>query len=441
MKDNHAYIIARISGLLLQLLLVACTVQRPAQKDASDLNKSAFRNLPWTRTIQPHFMPLTRWLSSANDEASKTGAEFPGHAILFGPPGGGIKQIASAIAKDGNAKFISRDATSHLWNKSKLDSLAQNTERGTVLYIHQIHLWLKDMSRADQTNFKNWLAQLPQKQTVLIGYSNRPDLIPQGLFNAFSLRLGIDRPDIEGRKIIFEHELKKMRARQDVSADTLAAMTPGFSVEDIWKVCAGAGEEAGSNNRMYVGFEDFEKTINALVEKYRQESGQGNKEEEQRHAIIIASQIVAGHYLPYAPAILEIGIKRRGTSYIGYLKFEGIDTTSELSIEDGIAVFLASKAGDHLLNEKPKDYYKESLDKAEKLSRQLVILAHSDQKLSPRPDMEVLSREVLSMQYNRVTALLTTKLDEVKKIASVLQKRKVLREEDIEALFEEDKNK
>ena len=83
-------------------------------------------------------------------------------------------------------------------------------------------------------------------QVVVIGATNRPDMIDPGLLRPgrFDKIILVNAPDIKARRKIFEIHTNKMPLDEDVNLDELAKLTEDYSGADIEAICREAAMTA-----------------------------------------------------------------------------------------------------------------------------------------------------------------------------------------------------
>ncbi|MDD1757472.1 MAG: AAA family ATPase, partial [Methanotrichaceae archaeon] len=81
------------------------------------------------------------------------------------------------------------------------------------------------------------------KDVVIIGATNRPDLLDRSLLRPgrFDRLIYIPMPDRGSRKVIFDIYLSNMPVTQEVSTDWLAGITEDYSGADLEMLCREAG--------------------------------------------------------------------------------------------------------------------------------------------------------------------------------------------------------
>src|SRR5690606_23509501 len=83
-------------------------------------------------------------------------------------------------------------------------------------------------------------------QVVVIGATNRPDMVDPGLLRPgrFDKIILVHAPDLKARKKIFEIHTSKMPLEKDVNLDELAKLTEDYSGADIEAICREAAMTA-----------------------------------------------------------------------------------------------------------------------------------------------------------------------------------------------------
>lgn len=103
---------------------------------------------------------------------------------------------------------------------------------------------------------------------IIMAATNRPDILDSALMRPgrFDRQISVDRPDLQGRKEIFQvHLLPLTKLSSDVDAHKLAAQTPGFAGAEIANVCNEAALIAARHNKEAVDLQDFQDAIDRVI--------------------------------------------------------------------------------------------------------------------------------------------------------------------------------
>lgn len=108
-----------------------------------------------------------------------------------------------------------------------------------------------------------------QTNVVILAGTNRVDVLDPALTRPgrFDRQIMVDKPDIEGRKGIFQVHLQKIKLDGEIDsfAGRLAALTPGFVGADIANVCNEAAIVAARANKSKVDMQDFEAATDRII--------------------------------------------------------------------------------------------------------------------------------------------------------------------------------
>jgi AFG3 family protein len=139
----------------------------------------------------------------------------------------------------------------------------------------------------------------------------------------FDRHIQIDRPDVSGRKGIFEVHLKPLRLSENLPetsdfAQKLAVLTPGFSGADIANVCNEAALHAARRSGEFVEEIDFESAIERVIAGLERRSRVLSQEEKKTVAYHEAGHAICGWFLKHADPLLKVSIIPRGVAALGY---------------------------------------------------------------------------------------------------------------------------
>jgi len=188
---------------------------------------------------------------------------------------------------------------------------------------------------------------------VVLAGTNRVDVLDQALVRPgrFDRQITVDRPDIKGRKEIFEVHLKglTLAAPLEEYSGRLAGLTPGFAGADIANMCNEAAIVAARKNKSAVDLVDFEAAADRVIGGL--ESGKLISPLERRTvAYHEAGHAVAGWFLEHADPIMKVTIVPRGSGALGFAQYlpKDVQLRSEDQINDMICMALAGRAAEQV---------------------------------------------------------------------------------------------
>ena len=110
-----------------------------------------------------------------------------------------------------------------------------------------------------------------EEHVVVLAGTNRPDVLDPALMRPgrFDRHIAIDRPDISGRREIFNVHLKPIKLSSDTDrkllAEKLSTLTPGFSGADVANVCNEAALIAARGGAVAVEEYHFDLAIERVI--------------------------------------------------------------------------------------------------------------------------------------------------------------------------------
>jgi cell division protease FtsH len=272
----------------------------------------------------------------------------------------------------------------------------------------------------------------------------------------FDRQIGLGRPDIKGRAQIFEVHMKNIKVGPDVTAQSLAEMTPGFVGADVANVCNEAALIAARRNKKAVDMDDFNYALDKVIGGLEKKNKIISPEEKQIIAYHEAGHAIAGWFLEHAHPLVKVTIVPRGLAALGYAQYlpkEQYITRREKLLDD-ICMTLGGRAAESVVFDKISTGAQSDLDHITRLAYEMIINYGMSEKVGNvsyysmindsymRPfsehtaqliDQEV--KDMIEAQYTRAKDLLREKRKELDALANALLEKEVLHRKDLETII------
>lgn len=221
-----------------------------------------WHNVGGLEDTKRELMEAIEWPIKQPEAFTNMGIRPPKGIFLYGPPGCGKTLLAKAIAGESEANFISIKGPEILskWvgeSEKAMREIFRKARQAapTVIFFDEIDAIAprrggEEGTRVSERLVNQLLTELDGleelSQVVVIGATNRPDMIDPGLLRPgrFDKIILVNAPDIKARRKIFEIHTSKMPLDNDVNLDELAKLTDDYSGADIEAICREAAMTA-----------------------------------------------------------------------------------------------------------------------------------------------------------------------------------------------------
>jgi AFG3 family protein len=405
------------------------------------------------------------------------GGKIPKGVLLVGPPGTGKTLLAKAVAGEAGAPFFSISGSDFVEmfvgvGASRVrDLFKQAREKAPcIIFIDEIDAIGRARGKGNMQGGnderENTLNQLlvemdgfsTDKGVILMAATNRPDVLDTALLRPgrFDRQIGIDRPDLKGRKAIFKVHLKTIKTGEGVDPEALAEMTPGFAGAEIANICNEAALVAARRNKKAVDLDDFNFALDRVIGGLEKKNKLISPQEKEIIAYHEAGHAICGWFLPHASPLVKVTIVPRGIGTLGYAQYlpkeEYITRTEQLL--DRMCMTFGGRAAESIIFDKISTGAQNDLDQVTKMAYSMITVFGMNDKVGQvsfhgmsqdqfqRPysdntatliDDEV--RTLVESQYIRAQELLTEKREELEILAKRLLEKEVLLKSDVERLI------
>jgi AFG3 family protein len=450
-----------------------------AKKVNKELVTTTFADVAGCDEAKKEIMEFVEFLKDSK-RFTDLGAKIPKGALLCGPPGTGKTLLAKAMAGESNVPFFSISGSDFVemyvgMGSARVRDLFKEARANApcIVFIDEIDAIGRQRGRGGvgganderESTLNQLLVEMdgfdPSTNVVVLAGTNRADVLDTALLRPgrFDRQIQVDRPDIQGRKSIFEVYLKGITLDgEPISYSArLAALTPGFTGADIANICNEAAILAARRKKTMVDMKDFETATERIIgglESHKLMSPEIRKViayHEAGHAI-------AGWNLEHADPLLKVTIVPRGGGALGFAQYlpQEIFLRSEEQILDRVCVALAGRAAEQIFFGRVTTGASDDLKKVTQSVYQMVQVYGMNDKIGqvsfPREESqfgpgdklysnhtgEVMDEEVkkiVEAMYKRTLQLMEDKKEQVRLVAELLLAKETITNGDVVSLI------
>ncbi|MCS5551744.1 MAG: ATP-dependent zinc metalloprotease FtsH, partial [SAR324 cluster bacterium] len=246
----------------------------------------------------------------------RLGGEIPRGVLLMGEPGTGKTLLAKAIAGEAAVPFFSISGSDFVEmfvgvGASRVrDMFVQGKKHAPcIIFIDEIDAvgrsrgaGLGGGNDEREQTLNQLLVEMDgfevNEGIIVIAATNRPDVLDPALLRPgrFDRHVVVPAPDIKGRENILKTHSKNIELDKEVSLNTIARGTPGFTGADLANLVNEAALWAARQDKETVGNEDFEHARDKVMMGAERRSLLISDEEKETtayhevgHALVAAS--------------------------------------------------------------------------------------------------------------------------------------------------------
>jgi cell division protease FtsH len=322
------------------------------------------------------------------------GAKIPKGVLLYGPPGTGKTLLARAVAGEAGVPFYSISGSDFVEmfvgvGASRVRDLFEQAKANApaIVFVDEIDAVGRHRGAGlggGHDEREQTLNQLLVEMdgfdvkggVILIAATNRPDILDPALLRPgrFDRQIGVDRPDMEGRKAILQVHAKGKPFAPGVELETLARRTPGFTGADLANVINEAALLTARNNKKAITDDFLEEAIDRVIAGPERRSRVMSEKEKKVTAYHEGGHALVAWALPHSAPVHKVTILSRGRS-LGHtlvLPTEDKYTQTRAEMIDTLAYALGGRAAEELVFHEPTTGAGDDIDKATKLARAMV---------------------------------------------------------------------
>ncbi|HRA47106.1 MAG TPA: AAA family ATPase, partial [Thermomicrobiales bacterium] len=301
---------------------------------------------------------------------------------------------------------------------------------------------------------------------IVIAATNRPDVLDPALLRPgrFDRQVILARPDIQGRKEILAVHTRGKPFETEVSIESIAKQTPGFSGADLENLVNEAAILAARRNKRAIGRPEVTEAIDRVVAGPQRKSRVISERERQMTAYHEAGHALVARMLAHADPVRKVSIVARGMAggYTMVVPDEDRIFRTKKQFEDDLAVGMAGQIAEMLVFDERSTGASNDIERTTDTARRMVMQFGMSESLGPlafgkKDELVFLGREIseqrnysdeiayqidlevrklVDQAQERARALTVEHFDKLEAIAQLLIENETIEFEELEALFE-----
>lgn len=333
------------------------------------------------------------------------GARIPKGVLLYGPPGTGKTLLARAVAGEAGVPFYSISGSDFVEmfvgvGASRVRDLFKEAKANApaIIFVDEIDAVGQRRGQGmggghderEQT-LNQLLVEMdgfdPKTNVIMIAATNRPDMLDPALLRPgrFDRQVGVDAPDMKGRRAILEVHAKGKPLTKNVDLDVVARKTPGFSGADLANVLNEAALLTARSNAQLIDNRALDEAIDRVIAGPQRRTRVMKDHEKLMTAYHEGGHALVAAALNYTDPVTKITILPRGRA-LGYtmvIPLEDKYSVTRNELQDQIAYALGGRVAEELVFHDPTTGAGNDIEKATATARRMVTEYGMSARLGP----------------------------------------------------------
>ena len=342
-----------------------------ARMSSPDDKKITFKDVAGLLEEKEDLVEVVDFLR-APQKYTQVGARIPKGVLLVGPPGTGKTLLAKAVAGEAGVPFFSISGSDFVEmfvgvGASRVRDLFEEGKKNApcIIFIDEIDAVARQRGTGmggghderEQT-LNQLLVEMDgfgvNEGIIVMAATNRVDILDPAILRPgrFDRKVGVGRPDIQGREEILRVHSRGKPLGDDVDLKQIAQTTAGFTGADLENLMNEAAILAAKEGRVYIVQQDIKNSFIKVGIGAEKRSKVISDKEKKITAYHETGHAILFHVLPDMEPVYTISIIPTGMGAAGYTmplpeKDEMFDTKGKMLQE--ITTLLGGRVAEEII--------------------------------------------------------------------------------------------
>ncbi|MEN2738495.1 ATP-dependent zinc metalloprotease FtsH [Microbacterium sp. X-17] len=322
------------------------------------------------------------------------GARIPKGVLLYGPPGTGKTLLARAVAGEAGVPFYSISGSDFVEmfvgvGASRVRDLFNQAKESApaIIFIDEIDAVGRHRGAGlggghderEQT-LNQMLVEMdgfdPKANVIVIAATNRPDILDPALLRPgrFDRQIGVDAPDLQGRKRILEVHGRGKPLADGVDLEVVARKTPGFTGADLANVLNEAALLTARSNAQLIDNRALDEAIDRVLAGPQRRTRVMKDKEKLITAYHEGGHALAAAAMNYTDPVTKVTILPRGRA-LGYTMVLPVDDKYSITrneLQDQMTYAMGGRVAEEIVFHDPTTGASNDIEKATGIARKMV---------------------------------------------------------------------
>ena len=453
-------------------------VGRAKVKDQQEgLRKSTFADVAGADEEKAELQEVVEFLKAPN-KFNALGARIPHGVLLVGPPGTGKTLLARACAGEAGVPFYAISGSDFVEmyvgvGASRVRDLFEKAKKTmpAIIFIDEIDAVGRQRGAGlggGHAEREQTLNQLLVEMdgfdandgVIVMAATNRADILDKALLRPgrFDRQVYVGLPDVKGREEILRVHTRNKPLGPDVSLQTIAKSTAGFSGADLENLVNEAALLAARKGKKAITEPEIEEASIKVVAGPEKKSRVVTEAEKRLTAYHEAGHAITGFFCKTHDPVHQISIIPRGAAggFTMYLPEKDPSYVTKTAMNENIVCLLGGRVAEQLVLDDISTGASNDLERATDTARSMVTRYGFSERMGPvvygtdpgetflgrdfgqgkgysentaaEIDNEI--RDIMDEAYETARRILTEHMDQLHRVAGVLmEKEKISGEE------------